>query len=222
MNVSGGRVDEGTWGITTQDFHQTLLCKSLISSAGLWPGGGNTGKLPTFYKALWMCWSTSTNTWGFLRFDSFLRGKTIKHWVLCWEVGQHIRQKQFLRMVALWSPGCGKPWGEASFASLPSAMQSVTGWVVVQIQQQVLTTQQWHVAAWCDKATSSPGPWLGFVIVFGFLRNMALPLVGNVSVPPKPTLPALQQASFPLHHMPDVYLTACHSAEHSSEVKTTY
>lgn len=169
MNVSGGRVDEGTWGITTQDFHQTLLCKSLISSAGLWPGGGNTGKLPTFYKALWMCWSTSTNTWGFLRFDSFLRGKTIKHWVLCWEVGQHIRQKQFLRMVALWSPGCGKPWGEASFASLPSVMQSVTGWVVVQIQQQVPTTLSsgtWQLGV--TKPPALPGRGLDLWLYLGF------------------------------------------------------
>lgn len=169
MNVSGGRVDEGTWGITTQDFHQTPLCKSLISSAGLWPGGGNTGKLPTFYKALWMCWSTSTNTWGFLRFDSFLRGKTIKHWVLCWEVGQHIRQKQFLRMVALWSPGCGKPWGEASFASLPSVMQSVTGWVVVQIQQQVPTTLSsgtWQLGV--TKPPALPGRGLDLWLYLGF------------------------------------------------------
>lgn len=102
--------DEVTCGITTQDFHWVCLCKALISSAGLWPGGDNMGKLPTFSKVSWMCWSTSTNTWGSLRFDSSLKGKRFKPWAFPVLLGRKGRkclgQIQSLKDV---KPGHG-PW----------------------------------------------------------------------------------------------------------------
>lgn len=98
--------DKVTCAITTQDFHWICLCKALISSAGLWPGGDNMGKLPTFSKVLWMSWSTSTNTWGSHRFDSSLKGKRFKPWALPFLLGKCLRQIQSLKDVR---PGHG-PW----------------------------------------------------------------------------------------------------------------
>lgn len=50
------------------------------------------GKLPTFSKVSWMCWSTSTNTWGSLRFDSSLKGKRFKPWALPFLLGRKGRK----------------------------------------------------------------------------------------------------------------------------------